>query len=197
MIQKHFAVFWPASVQSPTMFSSANTATRPSHASPWFLVRGGHDPALGGSGSTTHALAWSLTLWLCQNSYRKWMKITIYSGFTYKKMWCSIVMWLFNRWYTHHAKIYTSLRSTDSIGLSSIVQHITRSLSAQHLSIWDTLTSHSYAVDHAETLVKNPSPRRPKKWRHGSTSWRHASVPEMYRLGPRIVSRSYHRWINK
>ena len=68
------------------MFSSANTATRPSHASPWFLVRGGHDPALEGlvvlhmrwlghlpSGSVKIAIE------MDENDHRN-------SGFTYKKM---------------------------------------------------------------------------------------------------------------
>ena len=119
----------------------------------------------GGSGSTTHALAWSLTLWFCQNSYWKWMKMTIeIVDLPLKK----------NVIFHSYVNVYQRVKSTcQDLHISEIYRfcrtfihcptYKTRSLSAQHLSIWDTLTSHSYAVDHAETLVNIPGPRRPKK----------------------------------
>ena len=38
-----------------------------------------------------------LTLWLCQNSYWKWLFIDIYSGFSHWKWWVSIVMLVYQR----------------------------------------------------------------------------------------------------
>ena len=86
------------------------------------------------------------------------------SGFTYKK----------NVIFHSYVNVYQRVKSTcQDLHISEIYRfcrtcihcptYKTRSLSAQHLSIWDTLTSHSYAVDHAETLVNIPGPRRPKK----------------------------------